>query len=282
MINTKASGEGYYTPLLQERYMIAIAEEKNITKAANRMFISQSAMSQQLLKVEKDLGVALFEREGKNLQITKAGEIYINAAKAILNIEKAFYEEIETQKKKHRSVTVAVCMAVPECVIEKMMEEICKSFTALEMNIINTEAINPEELNELLCSGRADVVIGPEQWEEQPEFYVLGDMTKRFQFIFGKNKREEGEELALLFPAESYLRQKENEALRKAGIKMKIMGTTSLYPEIMVKTGNVGAFLEEGSVIDIPEERKTQAFYTMRYTARMLRFGHMSEIVNTQ
>ena len=43
-------------------YMVEIAKENNITKAAKNLFISQSALNQQLLKLEKELGTQLFVR----------------------------------------------------------------------------------------------------------------------------------------------------------------------------------------------------------------------------
>lgn len=48
--------------LLHLEYMIKIAEENNITKAAQKLFITQSALNQQLLKLEKELGTQLFVR----------------------------------------------------------------------------------------------------------------------------------------------------------------------------------------------------------------------------
>ena len=61
--------------LQQIRYILAIAEEKNITKAAEKLFVSQSALSQQLLKLEQELGTPLFERSGRILELTEAGRI---------------------------------------------------------------------------------------------------------------------------------------------------------------------------------------------------------------
>ena len=46
----------------QIEYILKIAEENNITKAAEKLFITQSALNQQLLKLEKELGTPLFHR----------------------------------------------------------------------------------------------------------------------------------------------------------------------------------------------------------------------------
>lgn len=78
----------------QLEYILQIAEENNITKAAEKLFISQSALNQQLLKLEKELGTQLFHRSRSNWRPTEAGQIYIDGAKAALQIKKETYNRI--------------------------------------------------------------------------------------------------------------------------------------------------------------------------------------------
>lgn len=80
--------------LKQLEYMIKIAEENNITKAAEKLFITQSALNQQLLKLEKELGTQLFVRSRNNWHPTHAGEIYIDNAKKMVRIKKDTYNQI--------------------------------------------------------------------------------------------------------------------------------------------------------------------------------------------
>ena len=60
--------------LRQLRYAAALAEAKSFTKAADNEFVVQSALSQQLRKLEDELGVALFERTTRSVALTPAGE----------------------------------------------------------------------------------------------------------------------------------------------------------------------------------------------------------------
>lgn len=78
----------------QLEYILKIAEENNITRAAEKLFISQSALNQQLLKLEKELGTQLFFRSRTDWRLTEAGEIYVEGAKAALNIKKETYNRI--------------------------------------------------------------------------------------------------------------------------------------------------------------------------------------------
>ena len=53
--------ELFFMDLRQIEYIIAIEQEESISKAAEKLFITQSALNQQLLKLEKELGMPLFE-----------------------------------------------------------------------------------------------------------------------------------------------------------------------------------------------------------------------------
>ncbi|MCI6888395.1 MAG: LysR family transcriptional regulator [Lachnospiraceae bacterium] len=78
----------------QIEYIIKISEENNITHAAEKLFITQSALNQQLLKLEKELGTPLFHRSRTNWRLTEAGEVYVQNAREILNIKKNTYDRI--------------------------------------------------------------------------------------------------------------------------------------------------------------------------------------------
>ena len=78
----------------QIEYILKIAEENNITKAADKLFITQSALNQQLLKLESELGTPLFHRSRTNWRPTAAGEIYIRNAREILRLKKNTYNQI--------------------------------------------------------------------------------------------------------------------------------------------------------------------------------------------
>ena len=64
-------------------YIIAIAEEKSISKAADRLLLSQPALSRQLKRVEESLDTKLFDREENAKHLTPAGKIYVNGARSI-------------------------------------------------------------------------------------------------------------------------------------------------------------------------------------------------------
>lgn len=77
-------------------YFITMAQERNMTKAADRLFVSQSSLSYHLSKLESDVGTALFSRTKNDLILTPAGELYLDAAKKVVAIKDQLYQRIRT------------------------------------------------------------------------------------------------------------------------------------------------------------------------------------------
>ncbi|WP_298145104.1 LysR family transcriptional regulator [uncultured Acinetobacter sp.] len=70
------------------KYFVTVAEEQSFTKAAEKLFIAQPPLSRQIQNLENELGVLLFERVSRPLQLTEAGQfLYQHAVKLIANAE---------------------------------------------------------------------------------------------------------------------------------------------------------------------------------------------------
>jgi DNA-binding transcriptional LysR family regulator len=70
--------------LRQLRYVVAVAETANFTRAAERCFVVQSALSQQIRRLEDELGARLFERTSRSVCTTAAGEAFVAVARRML------------------------------------------------------------------------------------------------------------------------------------------------------------------------------------------------------
>src|ERR1700679_1444165 len=70
--------------LHQLRYVCAIAETGSFSRAAERCQGAQPSLSQQVLKLEKDLGAKLFDRLGRGVRLTEAGRAFVPRARSIL------------------------------------------------------------------------------------------------------------------------------------------------------------------------------------------------------
>src|SRR5262252_1808306 len=70
--------------LRQLRYLVALDEELNFTRAAEREHIAQPALSQQIRKLEEEVGLALVERTTRRVRLTNAGELLVVRARRIM------------------------------------------------------------------------------------------------------------------------------------------------------------------------------------------------------
>jgi DNA-binding transcriptional LysR family regulator len=66
------------------RYFVAVAEERSITRAAERLWIAQPGLSTQIRHLETELGVQLFERHSRGINLTRAGELFLERARVAL------------------------------------------------------------------------------------------------------------------------------------------------------------------------------------------------------
>ena len=79
----------------QMRYLIEIAEAGSINKAAEKLFISQSGLNQQLIRMEKELGATLFLRTTHSLKLTEAGSVVLSYAREMVKREEAMRMQVE-------------------------------------------------------------------------------------------------------------------------------------------------------------------------------------------
>ena len=68
------------------RYFVAVAEAGSFTHAAERMFIAQPTLSQQIRRLEEFVGAQLLHRRREGLQLTKAGAVLLEAARTVLSL----------------------------------------------------------------------------------------------------------------------------------------------------------------------------------------------------
>ncbi|MED1488477.1 LysR family transcriptional regulator [Bacillus smithii] len=78
--------------LRQIKYFIEVAKQEHVTEAANQLHVAQSAVSRQIARLEDELGVVLFARDGRNVKLTHIGKIFLE------HIENAM-EEIDKSVK---------------------------------------------------------------------------------------------------------------------------------------------------------------------------------------
>jgi len=88
------------------RYFVTVAEEMHFTRAAERLFISQPALSKQIHSLERTLGAPLFDRRGREVRFTPAGEALLPSARRVLAEWDAAEKAVEQAKEVQRATLV--------------------------------------------------------------------------------------------------------------------------------------------------------------------------------
>lgn len=89
-------------------YILTIAEERNITRAAKRLYISQPALTLYLNRLENDLGVKLFDRTKSPIKLTEAGKYYIDKMKKIYAQEQLLRNDILAIANPEHSLSIGI------------------------------------------------------------------------------------------------------------------------------------------------------------------------------
>jgi DNA-binding transcriptional LysR family regulator len=96
------------------RYFIAVAEEKHITRAAERLGIQQPPLSMQIRALEQELDVQLFRRKPRGVELTDAGAAFLERARAILDqVDRAFATTRRTARGEQGRVVVGFTSSAP-------------------------------------------------------------------------------------------------------------------------------------------------------------------------
>lgn len=80
--------------LRQLRYFCTVAEEKSISAAAKKLYLSQPPLSTQMRQLEQELGCVLFERGARHIQLTPAGQLFYERASAMLELAARTQQEL--------------------------------------------------------------------------------------------------------------------------------------------------------------------------------------------
>lgn len=143
-------------------YFLAIAEESNISKAAERLHISQQSLSEQLKKLEDEVGVTLIKR-GRPMMLTSAGKVFLRAATEVLSTYNEMLDEIAAISEKDRTkITLAIPATETPPFLAGLLTEFSAEYPEFEVKLVRCEPKNAAK-----CAGDFDLYfstlpLGPE------------------------------------------------------------------------------------------------------------------------
>lgn len=119
----------------QLRYLLAVADTGNFTRAAALSGIAQPSLSQQIIKLERELGHKLFHRLGRRAVLTEAGTVFIERARRILFEAEDARKELADHPSLERRITVGAIPTLAPYVIPELIARCRTRFPNLQVNI---------------------------------------------------------------------------------------------------------------------------------------------------
>lgn len=136
-------------------YVLVIAQEQNLSRAAERLHISQPALSRFLLKLEDQLGMELFERKNRRYVPTGIGELYLSMSRDILTRQQRFQSELkQALAAQVGSLSIGITPGRGHTLLPKLLPAFQKEFPDYELKIHEEDV---ETLENYLRTGTIDL-----------------------------------------------------------------------------------------------------------------------------
>ena len=176
----EAAGAPQAIELRHLRYLTAVADAGSFTHAAERMFITQPTLSQQIRRLEAIVGTPLLQRRHEGLQLTPAGTVLLNASRTVLSL--VDHEVNRTRQAAglgRPRLRVVVPSGLPDCLAVEAASALRSAAAAAHVEIAWLEAPLDEEFS-LIRQRRADAGLGwltasPEALPAPLDVMSLGD-----------------------------------------------------------------------------------------------------------
>lgn len=141
--------------LRQLRYFLAVAEKGQITKAAEQLHITQPPLSQQIILLEKELGVQLIERTRKNIKLTEAGAVLHNRAEQIVELINTTMDEVrETAKGLRGKLAIGTITSSGRSLLPEYIQKFHRAYPRLFFDLRQGES---RRILELLNAGIIEI-----------------------------------------------------------------------------------------------------------------------------
>lgn len=249
----------------QLRYFWAVAETGSFTRAAEREQVAQPSLSQQIMKLEEELGVRLFDRLGRAVRLTDPGQIFLPRARAILSELKAAKEEVaERQSTVSGPVAIGVIPTIAPYFLPARIAGFSRKYPQADINVVEDVTVR---LLDRLRDGLVDLAILalPARGHDLECFPLLTERLfailpkahplARRRTVFIKELRQER---FLLLRDDHCFRETTIEVCKRARIAPQIVFESGQFSSIV---GMVGAGLGISMVPEMALERRADCSF---------------------
>jgi DNA-binding transcriptional LysR family regulator len=160
--------------LKQIKYFQSVVRCGSFTEAADQNFISQSAISQQIQALEKELGVTLLERKNRKFTLTPAGEYFYRKSLVLTaDFEKLCQETVHIAQKDETALRIGYLKCYSGLEFQQAVSDFSAKYPNVSISIING---NHEDLYDALRLGRVDLILNDQRRAFSDEYVncILG------------------------------------------------------------------------------------------------------------
>lgn len=145
--------------LRQMRYVVEVAREGGFTRAAANLHVAQQAVSQQVKAVEGALGVQLFERTSRGVELTPAGEVFVQEAQRALNAADRVGQRAQAAARGEvGSLRLGYTLATVYETLPALIDALAADHPGLR---VRPREVFAEDVSGLLADERIDLALGP-------------------------------------------------------------------------------------------------------------------------
>ncbi|PKA83842.1 LysR family hydrogen peroxide-inducible transcriptional activator [Ulvibacter sp. MAR_2010_11] len=143
--------------ITQLKYVLAVAEHQNFTKAAQKTFVTQPTLSMQIQKLEEELDIQIFDRSKKPIELTAVGAKIVNQAKHIVNEADRMQDVVDQEK---GFIGGEFKLGIIPTVMPTLLPMFLKTFTNRYPKVqLKIEELTTDEIIHKIIDGHLDAAI---------------------------------------------------------------------------------------------------------------------------
>lgn len=234
------------------KYFLTVTKTNNITKAAHELHITQPTLSRQIMELEHELGVTLFDRQNHHLQLTKQGTLFQQKATLLLSLLDQAKQELRTSGNDLMgTINLGCVVSNASPYIMKKVAAFQEQFPEVQFNIYDG---NGDLLKQRLDAGLEDLVVLLQPIEAAKYNYVVLPIQERWGVFMRRDSRLANKEhitktdlyqLPLILPVRSIVRDEVSEVLGLDQQKLTVKATNNL-PSNALELLRTGKYYEIG------------------------------------
>ncbi|MAN58516.1 MAG: DNA-binding transcriptional regulator OxyR [Flavobacteriaceae bacterium] len=180
--------------ITQLKYVLAVAEHQNFTKAAQKTFVTQPTLSMQIQKLEDELDILIFDRSKKPIELTPVGKKIVSQARSIVNEAERMQDVVDQEKGFiGGDYRLGIIPTVMPTLLPMFRKTVSNKYPKIHLKI---EELTTEEIITKLREGHLDAAIAAtplqqEKIKERPLYYepFVGYVPENHR-LYEKNKLE--------------------------------------------------------------------------------------------